>query len=64
MKTKYCQGLTFKEWYEQPIKSTKGSIVWKAILNAFPLVGSWMMWKIGNGWKVRVGEDPWMGGGK
>jgi hypothetical protein len=37
--------------------------VWKALVEAFPLVGDWVVWKIGDGKKVRVGEDPWLGAG-
>ena len=28
---------------------------------AFPLIGNWIAWKIGNGRSVRLGEDPWVG---
>jgi hypothetical protein len=45
------------------MKSSKGSIVWKALVEAFPLVGNWMVWCIGNGEKVRLGEDLWLGVG-
>ena len=24
-------------------------------------MGKWIAWQIGNGSKVRIGEDPWMG---
>jgi len=33
----------------KPIKSSKGSIVWKALVEAFPVVGDWVVWKIGDG---------------
>ena len=26
---------------------------------AYPVVGHWIAWKIGDGRQVRVGEDPW-----
>jgi hypothetical protein len=38
-----------------------GSIVWKALVAAFPLVGLWTMWRVGNGRSIRLGEDPWLG---
>ena len=31
---------------------------------AFPLVGSWTAWRIGNRRRVRIGEDPWVGEGE
>lgn len=31
---------------------------------AFPLVGNWLVWKVGRGTKVKVGEDPWIGCGE
>jgi hypothetical protein len=45
------------------LKSTKGSIVWKALVQAFPLVGKWIVWHIRNGEKVILGKDPWLGVG-
>jgi hypothetical protein len=33
------------------------------LIEAFPLVGEWVVWKIGDEKKVRVGEDPWLGAG-
>jgi hypothetical protein len=27
------------------------------------MVGNWIVWKIGDGSRVRVGEDPWLGVG-
>ena len=28
----------------------------------FPIIGNWLVWKIANGVKVGVGEDPWLRG--
>jgi hypothetical protein len=27
---------------------------------AFPLIGNWLVWKIGRGNKVQIGMDPWI----
>ena len=45
------------------MKSSKGSIVWKSLVEAFPLVSNWTVWHVGNREKVRLGEDPWLGAG-
>jgi hypothetical protein len=63
MNSKYFPTLSISEWFREPLKSSKGSIVWKALVEAFPLVGNWTVWRIGNGEKVRLGEDPWLGAG-
>jgi hypothetical protein len=36
-------------------------VIWKAILNAFPLIENGLAWKIGNGNRLRIGSDPWPG---
>jgi len=63
MISEYLPNLSVIEWFRQLNKSSKGSIVWKALVEAFPLVGEWVVWKIGDGKNARVGEDPWLGVG-
>lgn len=41
--------------------SHKASVVQKALVNAFPLIGNWPIWKIGNGSDILMWEDPWIG---
>jgi hypothetical protein len=36
-------------------------VIWKAILNAFPIIESGLAWKLGNKHWFRVGKDPWPG---
>ena len=38
-----------------------GSIFWKAVVKSFDVIGNGLAWMIGNGRKLRVGEDPWTG---
>jgi hypothetical protein len=34
-------------------------VIWKAILNTFPLIENGLAWKLGNGNRFRLGKDPW-----
>ena len=40
-------------------KSKTSYVVWKAMVLDFPVVGKWLVWKVGYGSKVKLGEDPW-----
>jgi len=40
------------------------SIIWKAIVFTFPLIQDSLMWKVGNGERVCIGVDPWVGSGE
>ena len=52
-------------WIRIPNKSFKnGSIRWKSMVLAFPLIGTWIAWEIGNGKSIRIGLDPWVGAGE
>jgi hypothetical protein len=47
------------EWIRLPVKPiSKISNVWKPLVQSFPLLGNWLVWRIGNGVKARIGEDP------
>jgi hypothetical protein len=48
---------------QAPQEVPKGSIVWKALVEAFLLIGQWTAWRVGNGCRIRIGEDPWIGVG-
>jgi hypothetical protein len=53
------------EWLRNPRKQrSQGSTGWNAMMDAYQLIGDWLCWKIGNGRKIRIGEDPWIGGGE
>jgi hypothetical protein len=38
-------------------------MVWKGLVNDFPLIGEWTIWRLGNGKSIRIGEDMWDGVG-
>jgi hypothetical protein len=62
--SKYFPSLTKVEWLISARKiGAFGSIGWKAMMEALPLVSEGLAWKIGNGKEVRVGEDMWAGSG-
>jgi hypothetical protein len=54
--------LTFEDWFRQERNtSQEGSIVLKAMVRDFPLIGNWIAWKVERWNKVRTREDPWIG---
>lgn len=63
MQSKYFANLTIAKWFRTSVKSVQGSIVWKALVLAFPMVSRWTTWRIGNGQSVCIGEDPWLEAG-
>jgi hypothetical protein len=34
------------------------SCSWNWLLNALLIINQWISWRPGNGWSIRVGEDP------
>jgi len=53
-----------EEWIRIPSKERSNcSIIWKATIKSFHMVGEGLAWRVGNGTKVRIGSDPWPGGG-
>lgn len=54
--------MSIEDWLRTERKQAQGaSIVCKVLVTAFPIVGNWIVWQIGNGSKLRISEDPWMG---
>jgi hypothetical protein len=63
--SKYLEGKSIEEWFRSPRKSVSvSSTGWKVMVDAFPLIGAWFEWCIGNKRSVRIGEDPWEGSSK
>jgi len=59
---KYMALDSIEDWVRNPEKSHKGgSVIWKAVVSAFQVVENYLVWKFGNGRKLRIGEDPWSG---
>jgi hypothetical protein len=50
---------SMEEWIRNPRKfRSSGSISWNTMMDVYPFIGDWLCWQIGNGRKVRIGEDP------
>lgn len=53
---------SIEDWIRKPRKShSGGSMIWKAVVKSFHLIESKLVWNVGNGEKLLVGRDPWMG---
>lgn len=61
---KYIHPELIKEWIRSLAKERENcTIIWKALLKSFPVIGERLAWKVGRGNKVRVGTGPWPGSG-
>ena len=61
---KYIAPVPLKAWLRSQQKTKKrASVIWKSILNDFPLIENGLAWKIGNGNRFRLGTDPWLRSG-
>jgi len=62
IKQKYLAEEGIEDWIRNPRKShVGGSMIWKAVVKSFQLIESKLAWNVGNGQKLLVGRDPWMG---
>lgn len=43
----------------QPIALRRASNVWSTLLKYFSIIGDWVVWKIGNGKQVHIGDVSW-----
>jgi len=61
VRAKYVTPDMVMDWIKSPIKQqNNASIIWKAIIYYFHLVGDWMIWQIGKGDKMQIGLNPWV----
>jgi len=59
---KYIKPLSIVEWFSSRDKSCgNASIIWKFVIKSFSLIGDWLVWRVGRGDNIRIGEDPWVG---
>ena len=61
MKINHLQDIYVKDQIRSYQFLVKGaSNIWKCMVKYFPLLGKWVGSKVGNGYKLQVGEDPWV----
>ena len=59
---KYIAPDSIIDWIRNPVKIHRGgSVIWKAVIKSFVVIGENLVWKVGDGKRVSVGEDPWLG---
>ena len=49
---------------EEPKRVLNDSKYWEVLTVAFPLVGAFLVWNVGNGSGIRIGKDAIMGCGQ
>jgi hypothetical protein len=60
---KYILPFSVLDRIRSPNKShANDSIFWKDLFQSFPLVGNWISYKVGDGNRIRLGVEPWIGG--
>ena len=58
---KYLSSDSVEYWIRNPKKShARGSMIWKVVVQSFSFLESNLAWKVGDGRKLRVSEDPWV----
>jgi hypothetical protein len=59
---KYISPETIEDWIRSPQKTCHNVyVIWKVVVLSFPLIGGGLVWNIGDGSRVQLGEDPWVG---
>jgi len=62
MISKYMTRKSIEEWFWMPRKVVHISYTWwKVMADSFPLMGVWIVWWVGNGRSIQIGEDHWEG---
>jgi hypothetical protein len=62
IKEKYIPSISLLEWIRSTNKSYQK---WNYHLESphkfFPIIGDWLIWKVGKGSNILIGKDPWIG---
>ena len=55
--------MSILDWIRWDSKHSRGgSIIWKALIQAFKVIGNGLAWRVGNGQQFIIGKDPWGNG--
>jgi hypothetical protein len=61
LRAKYFPSKSVIDWIRNPNKHLQnGSMVWKADLNAVPLIGDKLLWKVRNRRNILISKNPWI----
>ena len=57
---KYISPTLILDWIRDigSMKPPSRSIIWKALYHSFSIISEGLVWKVGDGTKVRIGADP------
>ena len=59
---KYILPQMVDEWVKNPMKNTHNvSSMSKVVALSFPRIAICLVWKVGDGGRVKLWEDPWVG---
>ena len=59
---KYFKKKTVVEWFREGKKNWVGlSNCLRALTSSLSIITDWLVWNPGNGWDIRIGEDPMIG---
>jgi hypothetical protein len=64
IKKKYLKGSDVVFWLRlENYKFSVASNFWRNFLSTLPLLKKWLVWSVGNGSQVLIGQDPFVGSG-
>jgi hypothetical protein len=59
---KYLKKKIVVDWFREGRKNWVGmSNCWRDLTSSLSIITDWLVWKPGNGWDIRIGEDPMIG---
>jgi hypothetical protein len=62
MSTNHIAPRRMEDWIRKEVTAFGGaSVIWKDLVKAFPLLVKWLVWKVGRGNEVKIGQLSWMG---
>jgi hypothetical protein len=60
--TKYLKNKIVVDGFKEGRKKWDGmSNCWRELASSLSIITDWLVWKLGNGWDIRIGVDPMIG---